>query len=109
MFIYSPRKGTESYKETETLTAEEKLARHTRLVALQNEITAKRNQLMIGRTETLLVEGSSSRDENELMGKTDNFKKVIFKPTRIVKPGDYVKVKIDDMKGWTLRGTLLDD
>ena len=108
MFIYSPRKGTESYKEQEILTAEEKLARHTRLVALQNDITAKRNQLMIGRTETLLVEGSSSRDANELMGKTDNFKKVIFKAEegRIVKPGDYVNVKIDDIRGWTLRGTL---
>lgn len=110
MFIYSPRKGTESYKETETLTAEEKLARHTRLVELQNGITKKRNELMIGRTESLLVEGCSSRDENEFMGKTDNFKKVIFKPSegRMIKPGDYVKVKIDDIRGWTLRGSLLD-
>lgn len=108
MFIYSPRKGTESYNEPETLTAEEKLARHTRLVELQNSITLKRNEMMLGRTEELLVEQNSARDETELRGRTDNFKKVIFKPEegRIIKPGDYVKVKLDDIRGWTIRGSL---
>ena len=98
MFIYSPRKGTESYKEAETLTEAEKNERHTRLVELQNAITLKRNQMMLGRTEELLVEKNSARDETELRGRTDNFKKVVFKPEvgQIVKPGDYVKVKLDD-------------
>lgn len=109
MFIYSPRKGTESYKEAETLTEAEKNERHTRLVELQNAITLKRNQMMLGRTEELLVEKNSVRDETELRGRTDNFKKVVFKPEegRIVKPGDYVKVKLDDIRGWTIRGTLV--
>ena len=109
MFIYSPRKGTESFNEAEILTPEEKSARHSRLVELQNAITLKRNQMMIGRTEEILVEHGSTRDKTELVGKTDNFKKVIFKPEegRIIKPGDYVKVKIDDIRGWTLRGTLV--
>jgi tRNA-2-methylthio-N6-dimethylallyladenosine synthase len=109
MFIYSPRKGTESYKETETLTEQEKQERHTRLVELQNAITLKRNQMMLGCTEELLVEKNSARDETELRGRTDNFKKVIFKPEegRIVKPGDYVKVKLDDIRGWTIRGKLV--
>ena len=109
MFIYSPRKGTESYKEAETLTEQEKNERHTRLVELQNAITLKRNQMMLGRTEELLVEKNSVRDETELRGRTDNFKKVVFKPEdgRIVKPGDYVKVKLDDIRGWTIRGKLV--
>jgi tRNA-2-methylthio-N6-dimethylallyladenosine synthase len=109
MFIYSPRKGTESYKEAETLTEAEKNERHTRLVELQNAITLKRNQMMLGRTEELLVEKNSVRDETELRGRTDNFKKVVFKPEvgQIVKPGDYVKVKLDDIRGWTIRGSLL--
>ena len=111
MFIYSPRKGTESYKEAETLTEAEKNERHTRLVELQNAITLKRNQMMLGRTEELLVEKNSVRDETELRGRTDNFKKVVFKPEegRIVKPGDYVKVKLDDIRGWTIRGKLVID
>ena len=108
MFIYSPRKGTESAKETEILTAEEKSERHSRLVELQNAITLKRNEMMLGRTEELLVEQESTRDESELRGRTDNYKKVVFKPEegRIIKPGDYVKVKLDDIRGWTIRGTI---
>jgi tRNA-2-methylthio-N6-dimethylallyladenosine synthase len=80
-------------------------------VELQNAITLKRNQMMLGRTEELLVEKNSARDETELRGRTDNFKKVIFKPEegRIVKPGDYVKVKLDDIRGWTIRGKLIMD
>lgn len=107
MFIYSPRAGTESFKEAETLTAEQKQARHARLVELQNGITLERNKLMLGRTETLLVERSSSRDESEMMGRTDNNKKVVFPADSSVKPGDYVQVKIDEIRGWTLRGTLV--
>jgi tRNA-2-methylthio-N6-dimethylallyladenosine synthase len=65
--------------------------------------------MMLGRTEELLVEKNSVRDETELRGRTDNFKKVVFKPEegRIVKPGDYVKVKLDDIRGWTIRGKLV--
>jgi tRNA-2-methylthio-N6-dimethylallyladenosine synthase len=44
-----------------------------------------------------------------MVGKTDNCKKVIFKPEGIVKPGDYVRCKIDDIRGWTLRGTLVEN
>lgn len=108
MFIYSPRKGTESYKETEILSEQEKLERHGRLVELQNSITLKRNQMMLGRTEELLVEKHSAKNDLELRGRTDNFKKVIFKPIegKIVKPGDYVKVKLDDIRGWTIRATM---
>lgn len=107
MFIYSPREGTESFKETEILTEEQKKARHTRLVELQNAITLERNKLMLGRTETLLVERSSSKDDSEMLGRTDNYKKVIFPADASVKPGDYVQCKIDDIRGWTLRGTLV--
>ena len=75
---------------------------------LREMLTAK-HAPRIGRTEEILVEHGSTRDKTELVGKTDNFKKVIFKPEegRIIKPGDYVKVKIDDIRGWTLRGTLV--
>ena len=106
MFIYSPRKGTESYAEKEILSEEEKKERHTRLTEIQNAITLRRNKMMLGRIETILVERASTRDASEMVGKTDNFKKVIFRPKGIIKPGDYVHCKIDDIRGWTLRGTL---
>ena len=104
MFIYSPREGTESARETEILTEEQKQKRLERLVELQNAITLERNRQMIGRTEEVLIEGPSSRDPNELVGKTGSFKKVILN-SRTLRPGDYVKCKIDEVRGWTLRGT----
>ena len=106
MFIYSPREGTESAKEIETLSESQKQERLARLVELQNAITLERNKLMIGRTEEILVEGPSSRDANEWVGKTGSFKKVIFSSDS-AKPGDYVNCRIDEIRGWTLRGTVV--
>jgi tRNA A37 methylthiotransferase MiaB len=107
MFIYSPRAGTESFQEKETLSEEEKQERHERLVVIQNEITMQRNKLMFNRNEKILVERPSTKDPDEWVGKTENFKKVIFKPTKIVHPGDYVVCHINDIRGWTLRGEVV--
>lgn len=105
MFIYSPREGTESAREKETLSEEEKKERHGRLVQIQNEITLKRNQMMIGRREQILVERPSTKNPEEWVGKTDHFKKIIFAPQNPVQPGDFIHCQIDDIRGWTLRGT----
>lgn len=107
MFIYSPRAGTESFQEKETLSEKEKWGRHERLVVIQNEIISKRNKLMFNRDEKILVERPSTKDPEEWVGKTDNFKKVIFKPNQIVHPGDYVVCHINDIRGWTLRGEIV--
>ena len=104
MFAYSPREGTVSAQETETLSEEQKQERLARLVELQNSITLKRNKLMIGKTEEILVERPSSKDPNEWVGKTGSFKKVVF-ASKTAKPGDYVKCHINEVRGWTLRGT----
>ena len=101
----SPREGTESAKEQEFLSAEQKWERQARLVELQNEITLQRNKLMLGRNEEILVERPSSKNPEEWVGKTNNFKKVVFKPVGEIHPGDYLVCNIDDMRGWTLRGT----
>ncbi|MCK9181564.1 MAG: tRNA (N6-isopentenyl adenosine(37)-C2)-methylthiotransferase MiaB [Fibrobacteraceae bacterium] len=104
MFSYSPREGTESAKETEVLSEEEKQARLETLVELQNNITLERNKLMIGRTEEVLVERPSTKNSSEWVGKTGNFKKIIFS-SNSAKPGDYILCHIDSVRGWTLRGT----
>lgn len=109
MYIYSARKGTESFKEIESLSEAEKLSRHQELVVIQNEITKQKNEAMYGRIEELLMERPSTKDPDEWVGKTGNFKKVVFKPNTIVRPGDYVTCKINDIRGWTLRGTVVGD
>lgn len=106
MFIYSPREGTESAKEKETLGESQKQERLSRLVELQNAITLERNREMLGRVEDVLIERPSSKNPGEWVGKTGNFKKVVF-ASRSAKPGDYVPCRIDSIRGWTLRGTPL--
>ena len=75
----------------------------------QSQMVSLRPFWALQKPEELLVEKNSVRDETELRGRTDNFKKVVFKPEEgvIVKPGDYVKVKLDDIRGWTIRGKLV--
>lgn len=107
MFIYSPRAGTESFKEKELLTEKEKWLRHEKLVIIQNEITMQRNKQMFNRDEEILIERPSTKDPEEWVGKTGNFKKVIFKPNKLVHPGDYIVCHINDIRGWTLRGEIL--
>lgn len=107
MFSYSPREGTESAAWAETCSETEKSARLQTLIDLQNQITLTRNQAMIGRTETLLLERASSRSDQELVGRTSNFKKVMVPLRKGMQTGDFVSVQIQDIRGWTLRGVAV--
>jgi tRNA-2-methylthio-N6-dimethylallyladenosine synthase len=104
MFAYSPREGTEAFSEPETLSPEQKGERLQRMIDLQNPITLERAKAMLGSTEELLLEGASTRNPQELVGKTSSFHKVIVSGANSFKPGDYVNVLINDISGWTLRG-----
>jgi tRNA-2-methylthio-N6-dimethylallyladenosine synthase len=107
MFAYSPRKGTPSALETEHLCEAEKKERLARLIEVQNHITAERNRLMIGRTETLLIERESTKNPDELVGKTGSFKKVVVPKAEGLQAGSMVDAKITGMRGWTLRGEII--
>jgi len=102
MFSYSPREGTEAYPEVESLSEEEKKARLQTLIDVQNEITTERAHETLNTRQTVMVEGPSSRNENELMGKTDTFKKVILPAEIQASPGDLVDVEIAEIRGRTL-------
>jgi tRNA-2-methylthio-N6-dimethylallyladenosine synthase len=107
MFIYSPREGTTAYNEAETVSEAEKKDRLERLIVVQNEITLARNKAMLGRRETILLEGPSSRAADEWVGKTGNFKKVILPAAPGLQAGSYVDCLINDIRGWTLRGDAI--
>jgi tRNA-2-methylthio-N6-dimethylallyladenosine synthase len=107
MFAYSPREGTKAFEERETLDHATKISWLQELIEVQNGITFEQTKKMIGRTEQILIEGPSHRNELEFMGKTDCFKKVILNKEAGVQPGDIVQVEINDIQGWTLRGTRI--
>jgi tRNA-2-methylthio-N6-dimethylallyladenosine synthase len=107
MFAYSPRDGTPAALEKESISEEEKNTRLQRVINLQNEITLERAKLMLGRQETILLEKTSRRDENEWVGKTGNFKKVVIPTRDSFKEGMYAHCIIEEIRGHTLRGNFL--
>ena len=104
MFKYSERSGTYASKHLEDDVPEEvKVTRLNEIIALQNELSAAANQRCVGREFEVLVEGVSKRSKDQLFGRTEQNRVVVFdrKEYRI---GDYVKVRILSSSSATLIG-----
>lgn len=78
MFAFSPRPGTKAADMPEQLARDVKIHRLSRLVELQNSITAEINRSLVGSLVEVLVEGASARDASRLSGLTRTFKTVHF-------------------------------
>ena len=107
-FIYSRRPGTPAADLEDTVSNEEKHARLSRLQAAINANAAKISQAMVGSVQTVLVEGPSRKNPNELTGKTENMRSVNFPaPPRLI--GRLVDVLITEAMSNSLRGRVLTD
>lgn len=103
MFKYSERKQTiASRKFPDDVSEHEKTSRITRLVELQNQHSLERNQAHLGRTFSVLVEGSGKKPQQQL-GRTDGNKIVVF-PQTLVETGSFIDVKINEVTSHTLIG-----
>lgn len=107
MFKYSERPGTLASRELPDNVPEEvKIDRLNRMIALQNELSLESNRRDIGKEFEVLVEGASKRDPEEYFGRTSQNKVVVF-PRGEAKPGDFVRVRVNEASSATLRGTLI--
>ena len=107
MFKYSERPGTYASKHLPDDVLEEvKLRRLNELIALQNEISAERNALQVGKTVEVLVEGTSKRSRDQVFGRTEQNRVVVF-DRGSYHIGDRVKVKITSSSSATLKGETL--
>jgi tRNA-N(6)-(isopentenyl)adenosine-37 thiotransferase enzyme MiaB len=94
MFNYSERPGTlAARKYPDDVPLEVKTRRLNEIISLQNELSLKSNQADLGKTFTVLVEGPSKKNPDELCGRTGSNKMCVF-PDRIHKAGDYVDVTV---------------
>ena len=106
-FSYSPREGTPAFDEVETLTDGQKQARLERLISLQTKITERKLEAMVGKTEEILIENTSSRNAQEWLGKTGCFKKVIVPNLSGISKGSMVNARILSRSGTVLRGEII--
>lgn len=104
MFKYSERPGTYASKHLpDDIPEEVKLRRLEELIALQNELSAASNQRCIGRTYEVLIEGVSKRSKEQLYGRTEQNKVVVFDRGKH-RIGQYVTLRITEASSATLKG-----
>ena len=105
-FIYSKRSGTPAAEMDNQVEDAVKHQRLNRLMELQNSISLEINQQLVGRTLEVMVEGPSHTDETVWNGRTDTNKLVLWQYTGKERPGDLVKVNIQQAQTWILKGAL---
>ncbi|MCI5646894.1 MAG: tRNA (N6-isopentenyl adenosine(37)-C2)-methylthiotransferase MiaB [Bacteroidales bacterium] len=107
MFKYSERPGTYAARHlADDVPEEVKVRRLEELIALQNELSAESNRRCIGRTYEVLIEGTSKRSREQLFGRTEQNKVVVF-DRGTLRPGQYATVRITDASSATLKGEVL--
>ena len=106
MFKYSERPGTYASKHLPDDVPEEvKLRRLNELIQLQTEISAQQNRKDEGREFDVLVEGFSKRSRQQLCGRTEQNKMVVFdRGDHHI--GETVRVRITGSTSATLMGAL---
>ncbi|MEG1838003.1 MAG: tRNA (N6-isopentenyl adenosine(37)-C2)-methylthiotransferase MiaB [Bacteroidaceae bacterium] len=107
MFKYSERPGTYASKNlVDDVPEEVKIARLNEIIELQNQLSAQSNQRDIGKTYEVLIEGVSKRSKEQLFGRTEQNKVVVFnRGTHHI--GEFVNIKIIDATSATLKGELV--
>ncbi len=104
MFKYSERPGTFASKHLgDDVPDEVKSRRLQEIIALQNELGLASYRRDVGKEFTVLVEGVSKRNEEQLFGRTSQNKVVVFDRGNHT-AGDYVRVRVTDCTSATLMG-----
>ena len=103
-FIFSAREGTPAAKMKDDTPLEIKEQRLYKLNKLVNKYAKENNDKYLNKEVLVLLEGKSNK-ENSLMGYTETMKLVNVKASdKYI--GQIVKVKITDVKTWSLDGVI---
>ena len=106
-FIYSPRPGTPASEIDDPVPVQVKKARLSRLQNRVSEMAAEISRNMIDSVQTILVEGHSKKDFQQLCGRTENNRIVNFSAhPRLI--GHFVDVFITEALPNSLRGRIVE-
>lgn len=107
MYFYSERPGTLAARRfADDVPLEVKKRRLQEMVELYRGHSLQAMQKEVGKTRKVLIEGVSKKSDQDLYGRTDQNKVVVF-PKGNLKPGEYVTVKIDSCTAGTLIGSVI--
>jgi tRNA-2-methylthio-N6-dimethylallyladenosine synthase len=105
-FIYSPRKGTPAATMAEQIPPAVQSARFERLLALQKEIAAEKNQPLVGAPQRVLCDGISKNNPALYSGRTEGNKIAFFEGTPDC-VGRYVDFVADRADAFSFYGKLI--
>lgn len=108
MFQYSMRPNTKAWRHfTDDVPLAEKTRRLNEIIELQNSLSLASNQKCVGEEFEVLIEGTSKRDVNQLIGRTQQNKVCVF-DGKGYKIGDYVTVKVNSCTSATLLAEIVE-
>lgn len=111
VFTYSVEDGTTAYGLGDPVSKKEKERRKSLVMELQREISEEKNQLLVGSTQTVLIDrveagqyiGRTERDAPEI----DN--EVYVRSNKILTVGDFHQVAIESASEYDLYACLLNE
>ena len=104
MFKYSERPGTHASKHLpDDIPEEVKIRRLNEIIEVQNQLSAEANARCVGKVFEVLVEGTSKRSREQLVGRTEQNRVVVF-DRGAHRIGDFVRVRITEASSATLKG-----
>jgi len=107
MYYYSERPGTLAARRYQDDIPEDvKKRRLAEVVELHRRQAQRSMQMDLGKTFKVLVEGTSKKSEEDVFGRNDQNKVVIF-PRDNHQKGDYVWVKVESCTSATLIGKVV--
>lgn len=106
-FLFSKREGTPAAKMEDNITLEEKNKRLYKLNEIINQYANENNQKFQDKIVSVLVEEQNPKVEGQLKGHSENMKLVNFYgDNKLI--GQIVKVKIKEVKTFSMLGELID-
>ncbi len=105
-FLFSARPGTPAAALADDIPAEVKAARLQRLQSAIEASGGAASRALVGTVQSILLEGRSRKDGDELMGRTE-CNRVVNLCAGDHRAGEIVDARISEVRGHSLRGELV--
>jgi len=113
VFTYSEEKGTSAADLPDDVPAEVKEERRAALMAIQEDIAARRAQALVGRVVEVLIDGPPEDSDLLLCGRTEgqapeiDGRVILTDAPGPLNPGAFVQVRIDEAHPYDLVGAAI--
>ena len=107
VFEYSPEPGTPAGRQWESTAVDAKTvaARHEELMLTQQRVVLRKNQAMVGRELTVLIDAANRKEHSatgRYYGQAPDIDGVVMIRDIKAAPGELVQVKVEDFAGYDL-------